>query len=146
MKKTRKILLTALSALAILSLGTHYLQAKTTWIHKLSSYTYVKSYHPDNFFADTYTGTLSIKGSERYGDRRSEYPYSARITYDVQGSITRGFLYSEGERDTKVRTKVVTVKDKWNLGPKTKVFGEISLATAHSNRRYSDPGDKPSLE
>lgn len=79
--------------------------------------------------SDTYYGKVSIYGK----DRKQvgivwKYPHCCRITYDVQGEITTARIFSNGEKDGVVRTKEVTVKDKWNFGSKTTAQGYVELA------------------
>mgnify|MGYP003518062085 CR=1 FL=1 len=100
--------------------------ALTSYLVNLTGNTYVKSYHADNYFADTYTGTVSVRGADRFYDPRSLttcWPGWTRITYDVQGNISQKQINSTGSSDKTTRTATITVEDKWNIGPKTNVYG-----------------------
>ena len=137
LKKLRDISL--ISLMLMLSL-TITLFAKTSYLVKISNKTYVSSYHPDDFFADQYYGTVSVLGTDRfYEARHLSYPTYTKITYDVQGKITSCEVKSTGKNDTKVRTDKITVKDKWNLGSKTKVYGNYGYRFA--SNQIIDPYD-----
>lgn len=102
--------------------------AKTTILDSISDKTFISSEHSGGLSA-TYHGKVSIYGK----DRKQvgivwKYPHCCRITYDVQGDITTESILSKGEKDGVVRTKEVTVKDKWNFGSKTTAKGYVELA------------------
>lgn len=107
-------------------------QAALTVLDSVSNKTYSKVYHSDDFFADEYIGYLGILGSERYQSGATwKYPEFSRITFDVQGTITKSFLYSTGDNDTTARTDTVYVYDEWNLNrTETTAYGYIQLSTA----------------
>ncbi|MFQ9510027.1 MAG: hypothetical protein ACLRZ7_03695 [Lachnospiraceae bacterium] len=123
----RKRLIAKLMVVSVLTLSmAEVVSAKVTDLARWTSSTYVTSEHDDFYFADTYIGTVSVKGTDRhYNGRYTEYPASSRITYNVQGDITRGEIFSEGSGDSLVRKKTITVRDKWNFGPVTTVVGSI---------------------
>ena len=108
-------------------LVTMVINAKVTRLHEWTSNTWGESEHGDSYWADTYTGTVSINGSESYREGgKTKYPRYIWLTYDVQGDITKVSAYSEGTR-TIQRSK--TVKDKWNFGPKTKAYVNLQPTT-----------------
>ncbi|MDO5047066.1 MAG: hypothetical protein Q4D88_00805 [Anaerococcus sp.] len=140
MKIQKKKIVILLSMMCIFILSTGLTYAKTLTLAWKSNYTYVRSYHPDNFTADTYTGYLSIRGADRYGTNGSSYPNYSRITYVKDGIANRYKIHSQGESDTKVRTRQVTFKDDWDFGPKTEVYGFI--ATSQANATISSVNDE----
>lgn len=101
--------------------------AKTTTLFKLTANTYATSYHGDNFFDDTYVGKVSVRGLDRFYTGSGgyiAYPTYSRVTYDVQGNISQKQVNPNGKTDSNIRTASITVKDKWNIGSKTKVYGK----------------------
>ncbi len=100
--------------------------AKTTMLAKWTSDTYVKSYHPDGFFADKYYGTVSVRGTDRKSFyNKPFYPRYSLIKYNVQGEIFKEIVYSENSTDNVLRVRKIVVKDQWDFGPVTTVRGEI---------------------
>lgn len=96
------------------------------WRHSAS--TFVSSYHGDDFWADTYVGTASVKGADRIRGGDGIYGFSwTEFTYDVQGDITNGRAYSWGINDTTPRSVSKEVPDKWNDGTKTRVYYDYGL-------------------
>lgn len=85
---------------------------------------YIATEHGDGFFADTYYGTVSVRGADRgvNADGRVVWYKWTQITYDVQGEIYRKRAESHHKDNTYTVVKKITVKDKWNIGPKTRVF------------------------
>lgn len=110
------------------------------YLWKVSDATYVSTYHPDNYFADTYDGTASVRGTDRGYSRKGNKGYYkwTRITYDVQGTKSSVTAYSGGKNNSSVVVKKITVKDKWNFGPKTKAYYNYYLEEIGYN-----PGPKP---
>lgn len=51
------------------------------------------------------------------------YPTWCRITYDVQGEISSKQVDSYGKDNQSTYKSSITVQDPWNIGSKTKVFG-----------------------
>lgn len=91
------------------------------YLWKFSDGTYVSTEH-GGFFADTYYGTASVRGTDRtynsqYGNRA--YFLWTKITYDVQGDITSTTAYSGGPNNSSDVVKKITAKDKWNDEKKT---------------------------
>ena len=106
--------------------------AETLW--RASNQTYVKSYHPSEYFADKYYGEASVKGSDRTFTPTVAYYYLwTRISYDVQGDIKRAYAYSQGPNSNFQDKANITVKDKWNLGPKTKSYYAYSRRPVEIN-------------
>ncbi|MFM1538402.1 hypothetical protein [Helcococcus bovis] len=100
---------------------------------KATSTTYVKSEHPDGYFSDTYYGTASVRGADRVKRNNMIYYYDwTQITYDVQGDIYKTRADSYGKNNPNQIIREITVKDKWNLGPKTKVYYNYSEKTLGS--------------
>lgn len=99
-------------------------KAAETYLVDISGSTYVKSNHADNYTADIYYGEVSVRGADRFTiGKEICYPKWTRITYDVQGKITTLQTDSSGMNDSVTRKKNVTVRDDWNNGPKTQVYG-----------------------
>ncbi|MDD2213645.1 MAG: hypothetical protein PHR21_03780 [Oscillospiraceae bacterium] len=124
---------TGLAIALILSFSiSGYIFAETITLDSWSNNTYVQSYHSDNYFADTYTGTVSVRGADRKLDGSSYvYPAESRITYDVQGDRTVATISPSSDIDTNTKSKSIEVKDKWNLSSdKTQVYGYIKPAAA----------------
>ena len=99
-----------------------YASVATLW--RATNTTYVTSEHDDNFWADTYYGEASVRGADRglNSDNRNVYYKWTKITYDVQGEIYSKTAYSNGKYDTNQVIERITVKDKQNIGPKTKAY------------------------
>lgn len=98
-----------------------YAKVQTLW--KATNTTYVKSEHPDNFFADDYYGTASVRGADRVNRNGKLFYYNwTQITYDVQGEITRGRANRDLNNDKRQVIKSIHVKDKWNFGKKTRAY------------------------
>lgn len=146
MQKTKKIAkLLLLITVTTLCMGG-IASAKVTVLDWWSSNTYVTSEHGDSYWADTYTGTVSIKGTDRkYNGSRYLYPVFSRITYNVQGDITKKQVNSRGGDDNVRKIATVIVKDKWNFGAKTKALANISGAIYNGsvNTIQSRPGEAP---
>lgn len=107
--------------------------ASTTTIFQISSYTYATSTHGDEETADTYYGTVSIRGADRVVIGNDVcYPVRSNLYYNVQGRLYEVHVSSQGKNDKVQRTNSITVKDLWNLGPKTTVWG---------NYDYNPTGD-----
>lgn len=124
MNKIKCIKTTIVSLLLLGSISG--ISAKVSDLARVSKDTYVTSEHGDNYFADTYYGTVSVKGKDRFfNGTYTAYPTFSRITYDVQGTTYQKQVNSTGKTDATVRTGKITVKDKWNIGSKTKVYGNI---------------------
>ncbi|MFM1564728.1 hypothetical protein [Helcococcus ovis] len=103
----------------------------TLW--QATSTTYVKSEHPDHFFADTYYGTASVRGADRVKENHVIYCYNwTKITYDVQGDKYSTTANSYGKDNTNQVVREITVKDKWNYGTKTGVYYDYSESTLGS--------------
>lgn len=88
----------------------------------------MQSYHLDDFFADTYTGTISVRGIDRKirGASSCVYSKEAVIVYNVQGDVKRYVVSSDGDRDQQTHSRKVTVKDQWNFSPVTTFKGHIT--------------------
>lgn len=123
MKKKHFIAL--LFTLIIIFGGVSYAKVTTLW--RATSTTYVTSEHGDDYFADTYYGTASVRGADRVKINHMVYYYEwTRIVYDVQGDIYSTTAHSYGKDNTNQVIRTITVKDKWNFGPKTRVYAEAS--------------------
>ncbi|MET3617894.1 hypothetical protein ABID14_001529 [Peptoniphilus olsenii] len=87
----------ALFILISIVIGNAFASVNTLW--RASDYTFVKSEHGDNFLADTYIGTASVRGRDRgvSSDGRNIYYTWTRITYDVQGDIQSATAESGGK-------------------------------------------------
>lgn len=139
MKKFLKFcLLTLMITLSMSSVsfaGFQYLW----WV---SSGTYVSTYHADNYWADTYYGTASVRGTDRTYDYKKGYKSYyvwTKITYDVQGDIYYAKAYSRGKKDSVARVDKVTAYDKWNDGEKTRALYNYQTAFVDTK-----PGPIPS--
>lgn len=120
-----KKLISKILFIAVLASGMNAF-AGTITLDSWSSKTYVSSYHPDNYFADTYVGTVSICGTDRKSNGGGWlYPHESKVTYDVQGDVRTCSVYSNSDTDNTTRTNSITVKDEWDAGPKTQVYGKI---------------------
>lgn len=118
MRNSKKMFL--LIVLALFILNTVPLLAKVQRLLNLSANTWVENHHGDRYLDDTYIGKLSINGSESYYEGSDKYfPIWVSITYDVQGDISKRVLHAKGSETIK---DSIVVKDKWNNGPKTRVF------------------------
>ena len=131
----KKILFTVMIITMFSILTTSSIFAGTTYLWKHSADTYVSSYHPDNFLADTYKGVASVKGTDRTlnSDSRNAYFKWVKISYDVQGTIYEKIAYSQGKNSSKVVKETITVKDKWNEGPKTRAYYSYGLGLVDGN-------------
>lgn len=111
--------------------------AETLVLARVGDETYVKSEHADDFFADTYDGTVSVKGTDWfYNGSYTAYPTYSKITYDVQGTKYVKQVNSTGKTDSNTKTGTITVKDKWNFGPKTQMYGDIGQGFASNTSPY----------
>lgn len=85
------------------------------------------SEHGDNYFADTYYGTASVRGADRVKINHMIYYYNwTRIVYNVQGDIYSTTAPSYGKDNPNQVIRTITVKDKWNFGSKTTATAEAS--------------------
>lgn len=101
------------------------------YLWKVSDATYVSTYHPDYYSADTYDGTASVRGTDRGYDSKTGYKSYyvwTQITYDVQGTIYRATAYSKGKNDSVARVKTVRAYDEWNDGEKTRALYDYGTA------------------
>lgn len=118
--------------------ATNTVSAKVSTLFKLTSNTYATSEHGDSYFADTYYGKVSVRGADRfYTGSYTAYPTYSQITYDVQGDKTVKKVSSKSKSDTTARKGSVTVKDKWNIGSKTKVYGKYGSGFVSNDAPYS---------
>lgn len=111
--------------------GVSYAKVTTLW--RVTSTTYVTSEHADDYLADTYYGTASVRGADRVKKNNMIYYYNwTRIVYDVQGEIYSTTAPSYGKDHPNQVIRTITVKDKWNDGPKTIAYAEASKSTLGS--------------
>lgn len=82
---------------------------------------YVATEHGDSYLADTYYGTASVRGADRgvNADGRVVWYKWTQIAYDVQGNVYKKRAESYHKDNTYTVVEKITVKDKWNNGPKT---------------------------
>lgn len=114
-----------------------HVSASVSTLFRLTEDTYATSEHADDFFADEYIGRVSVRGKDRfYTGLYTAYPTYSKVTYDVQGDISSKQVDSTGKNDDKVRTGSITVKDKWNLGSKTKVYGNYGSGYFSDDSSY----------
>lgn len=109
--------------------------AAVTTLWSATNTTYVSSEHGDGYFADTYYGVASVRGADRtvnYDNRNIWYRWT-EITYDVQGDRSSTRAYSGDKYNTNQVVKNITVKDKWNNGPKTRALYNFSSSIADGN-------------
>lgn len=66
-----------------------------------------------------------------------------RIVYDVQGDIYSTTAPSYGKYHPNQVIRTITVKDKWNNGPKTRAYAEASKSTLGSY--FNSDGDSMML-
>lgn len=119
--KLKKLMVSGLLAAVMTPVTAH--AAKTNLVY-VSANTYVTSDHADDYFADIYYGEVSVRGADRFTvGKEICYPKWTRITYNVQGKVTTLQTDSNGMNDTVTRKKNVTVRDEWNNGLKTQVYG-----------------------
>lgn len=132
MKKNYTVFLLVLILMLSLT-TTAFGSIKTLW--KVTSNTYVSSEHGDNFFADTYYGIAAVRGTDRSlnSSYRNVYYKWTKITYDVQGDIYSTTAYSANKNDSTKVVENITVKDKWNFGPQTKVYYNYAAIIADGN-------------
>ncbi|MCI6610489.1 MAG: hypothetical protein MSH08_07040 [Ezakiella sp.] len=110
--------------IAFLLMASELAFARVTTLWRATDTTYVISEHGDNYFADTYYGTCSVRGADRginEDDRVVWYPWVS-ITYDVQGEIYKKTAWAGSKYNTRQVIERITVHDKWNNGPKTRVY------------------------
>lgn len=131
----KKITFSIMIIFVLSILTTSSIFAGTTYLWKHSAYTYVSSYHPDNYWADTYTGVASVKGTDRTlnSDSRNAYFKWVKISYDVQGDIYQKTAFSQGKNSSKVVKVTLIAKDKWNDGPKTRAYYSYGLGLIDGN-------------
>lgn len=77
--------------------------AKFQYLWKGGSGTWVSTEHGDSYWADTYYGEASIKGTDRgYSNRGELICYTwTKITYDVQGDLSYKIAYSPGQNSSR---------------------------------------------
>lgn len=136
MNKKLRIGIGFLMASSILIFSKSPVFAYTNYLDYRSPNTYVMNEHEDGLH-DTYYGHLAIWGFDRFGKFGEYYPTYSRITYRLRGENTRYYLYSDGENDSKKKTRTVTFKDKWDFGKETEAFGQVGISNA-SNSIMSD--------
>lgn len=120
--------------LNIIFLWTLSTSASTSMLFYHSEHTYVSSYHPDNYFADEYVGTASVRGTDRVVRNQETYGFAwTRITYDVQGEVSSKTAISGSNTDNVTRKVTLTVYDKWNFGTKTKAYYSVGYRWYSSN-------------
>ncbi len=134
MRKISKVLLLAF----IFSIAfTAITFAKVTTLWRISDETYITSEHGDEWWADTYYGVVSVRGTDRFWqDGKNRYVVWARLTYDVQGKKSSITAYSKGKNNPEIVVKKITVKDKWNFGTKTKAMYSVRAAVADGNTYF----------
>lgn len=140
MKKILKFcLLTLMITLSMSSVSFAGFQ----YLWKVSSGTYVSTYHPDYYFADTYDGTASVRGTDRGYDSKTGYKsyYTwTQITYLVPGyKPYRVRAYSGGKNDSVARVKKIKVRDSLLPGKKTRALYNYGTAWVDTK-----PGPIPS--
>ena len=137
-KKLRKIFSITLAVLLLFTGYTAF--AKVTYLWRATSTTYVTSEHGDSYFADTYYGTASVRGADRVRRDGRIYGYDwVSITYDVQGDEYKTRADSYGRDNPNQIIRNITVKDKWNNGPKTTV--QYNYRNYVAAEHYSSPVD-----
>ena len=108
--------------------------AAPKYLVKFSSNTYATS---DHINIDTYVGVASVYGLDRrLTDNVWHYPAITRVTYNVQGNISRAEAYATGNTDSVGRKKSITVKDIWNYGPVTEAYGRIFWSISNDINPY----------
>ena len=119
MKITKK-LTTLILALSMLT-ATAYASNYWYWQGDSSSDTFAHNIH-EGYWNDEYIAKVSVRGSETYYGSGGKYwyPVSSRLTYNMQGHVTRVEIGSNGPMDNTVRKRTTTVMDKWNAGAETK--------------------------
>ena len=128
MNKVFKVM-TIACAISLLSTSVSY--AKVTRLWTGSDASYVESEHGDSFWADTYYGTVSVRGSDReIHNGRNCYYREVRLTYNVQGKKYTISVRPISKNSSTQVVKHITVKDKWNNGPKTTAKYSVSYAVA----------------
>jgi hypothetical protein len=126
--KVTVLLKTIVCSICFLMLFSVTVSAKTTTLWRHSKYTYVTSYHPDDYLSDYYKGTASVKGTDRLSQGNYTYSFAwTQITYDVQGDIRSKKAVSQSSFDNVQRKAILEARDKWNNGPKTKALYNYSL-------------------
>lgn len=138
MLKFRTVMLFVL----IVVINVSFAEVITLW--SISDDTYVTSEHGDEYFADTYYGEVSIRGADRYideDDGKTRYVKWVKIIYNVQGDIYTKTVYSFGKHDQKTRKAYITVKDKWNFGPKTIVGYDFASGVAYNKHHNGEVND-----
>ena len=139
MNKIFKVM-TIACAISVLSTSVSY--AKVTRLWTGSDASYVESEHGDSFWADTYYGTVSVRGSDRVINKgRYCYFSEVRLTYNVQGKISSVSVRPISKNSNKQVVKHITVKDKWNTGPKTTAKYSVSYAVADGSTVNSIEND-----
>lgn len=132
MKKISKQLFVVILATILLP-TLSYATVTTLW--RATNTTYVSSEHGDEYFADTYYGVASVRGADRtvnYDNRNIWYKWT-EIIYDVQGDRSSARAYAGNKYNTNQVVEKITVKDKWNNGPKTRALYDYSSSIADGN-------------
>ncbi|MCZ7407679.1 hypothetical protein [Parvimonas micra] len=140
MKKILKLcLLTLMITLSMSSVSFAGFQ----YLWRISSGTYVSTYHADDYFALYYYGTASVRGTDRGYDSKTGYKsyYTwTQITYLVPGyKPYRARAYSRGKNDSVARVKKIKVKDTLLPGKKTRALYDYGTAWVDTK-----PGPIPS--
>lgn len=130
-KKLRKMLsISMLTMLMMLSVKTTVF-AGLEYLWQVSDATYVSTEHADGYFAYTYYGTASVRGTDRGYDNKTGYGVYyvwTKITYNVQGNYSSATAYSGGKNDSSQVVEKITVEDEWNNGPKTIAYYDYDTA------------------
>lgn len=128
-----KILRMSLVCSFMIGLGISTIHAAEITVARLTPNTYVTSEHGDEFLADIYIGKAYVRGTDWfYSGGMTCYPTWSKVTYNVQGSISTRQVNSLGKEDATVRSTSITVKDKWNFGSKTQVYGNFGSSKANN--------------
>lgn len=121
--KVKSMLKVIIVLMCLLILPNDVVNGKTTTLWRHSSYTYVTSYHPANYFSDYYKGIASVRGLDRIARGNRYYGMAwTRITYDIQGNVSSKTAKSTSNSDKTRRQVVLEAYDKWNVGSKTKAL------------------------
>lgn len=100
---------------------------------------FVATEHGDEWYADKYYGTASVRGADRgiNEDGRVVWFLWTQISYNVQGDVTVARAEASNKYNEHTVVKKVTVDDKWNFGEESTVhwnYGDevVSDENAHS--------------
>jgi hypothetical protein len=89
-----------------------------------------------------YYGTVSARGSDRViHNGRYCYYSEVRLTYNVQGKEYKVSVRPISKNSSKQVVRHITVKDKWNNGPKTTAKYSVSYAVADGSTVNSIEND-----